>query len=89
MSKLNITLAPPEPRDKSTYSKVDILLDSIEPIKTPIMSEPMYCKYPKKPEPTEVVIVDNKCIVCNLEYFGHDHNTDYVKCTVCGHIEEE
>lgn len=70
MSKLNITLAPPEPRDKSTYSKIDILLDSIEPIKTPIMA-------------------NEKCVVCNLEYFGHDHNTDYVKCTECGHVEEE
>ena len=36
-SKPYITLAPEEPRDKSTYSKIDILMDSIEPIKTPMM----------------------------------------------------
>ena len=31
---------------------------------------------------------ERNCTECNYRYFGHDHNTDYEKCTVCGHFRE-
>ena len=37
---------------------------------------------------TQVNDEQRKCTECNYEYFGHDHNTDYEKCTVCGHFRE-
>lgn len=35
------------------------------------------------------MLSDEQCEECDFKYYGHDHNTNYVKCTVCGHIEEE
>jgi hypothetical protein len=55
------------------WSKTDALLDSIEPIKSPMLVSES-CKYE-----------DDH----NYQYFGHDHNTDYEKCSKCGHIREQ
>lgn len=64
-------------------SKLNITLDT----ELPLHSLEVQASIPESTE--GISIADEPCVVHDLEYFGHDHNTDYLKCTVCGHMEEE